>query len=280
MIAQGGPIPRLRLLWGFMIVAFGFCFFPVLSGLISVWIRSEQDSHGLLVIPVSAYMVWRERRRLADVPLKASNLGFFFLALALLTYLLAFYAGVITLASVSMVLSVAGVIVYALGFRIFMQVLFPWFLLFFMIPVPAQIYAEVTIPLQLLVSKMSVWIVGNLGLPIYREGNVIYLPGLTLEVVQACSGMRYMVSLLVLAAVFGHFTMKSNVLRGTLFVSAIPISIVVNTLRVLALAMAWNWFNYDLTKGTGHTLSGILVFVVALLFMVLAKEGLSRWDQR
>jgi exosortase len=147
-----------------------------------------------------------------------------------------------------------------------------------MIPVPAQIYATLTIPLQLLVSKISAEISSLIGIPIYREGNLIHLPERTLQVVQACSGLRSMISLLTLSTVFAYLTLKSNLLRSILFLSGIPTAIVVNIIRVLLLIAVQYFFDYDLTGGALHTVFGMLIFVLALLLIYVTKGVLSIWD--
>lgn len=271
-------ISKSTILFGVLLGSFVLAYFPVWTGLIGAWSRSDEYSHGFLIVPICLYIARQKRDFLAATPLKPRAWGFVLVALSLGLYIFSYFAEIATTASLSMVAVFIGSLVYLYGWKHTKGLAFPLFLLLFMIPVPGQIYAEATIPLQLLVSKVSVWAAANLGLAIYREGNVVHLPGLTLEVVQACSGLRSMVSLLVLAAVLGYFTMKSNMPRTALFVSAIPISIVVNILRVLGLAMAWDWFSYDLTKGPGHTVSGIMVFGLALLFMVMARDLLVRWD--
>jgi exosortase len=178
-----------------------------------------------------------------------------------------------------MVLVLAGVVIYFYGFLMFKELLFPLFLLLFMIPVPAQIYAKLTIPLQLFVSKTSTWLAAAFGLPIYREGNVIHLADRTFQVVRACSGLRSMIALLTLSAIFGYFTLRSNFLRTILFFSAIPAAILVNIIRVLLMVLAYHIFTYDLTKGTIHTVFGIIIFMLALAFIAIVQRVLSIWDK-
>jgi exosortase len=272
--------PKSVILLGVLLGSFGLAYLPVWKGLIEVWSRSDEYSHGFLIVPVGLYITWRKRKVLEAMPPMPRNWGLVLVLFALALYVFSYVAGIVTAASLAMVLVLIGSVAYLLGQNHLKALAFPLSLLLFMIPVPGQIYAAATIPLQLLVSKASVWTAARLGMAIYREGNVIHLPGLTLEVVQACSGLRSMVSLLVLAAVFGYFTMTSNLLRTVLFASAVPISIAVNILRVLSLVLAWNWFGAELTKGTGHTVSGIMVFGFALFFLAIVKEILARWDIR
>ena len=177
-----------------------------------------------------------------------------------------------------MVLLLAGSVIYLYGLPMLKETLFPLFLLLFMIPFPSQIYSQLTMPLQLFVSKASVGAASLLGLPIHREGNVIRLPDQTLQVVQACSGLRSMISLLALSAIFGYLTLRSNLLRALLFFAGVPAAIFVNIIRVLLLILAFHYFNYDLTHGTIHTTFGIGIFVLALVFLALMRGVLCTWD--
>jgi len=172
----------------------------------------------------------------------------------------------------------AGGVIYFYGFQMFKELLFPLFLMLFMIPVPSQIYATLTIPLQLFVSAVSAGAARILGIPVFREGNVISLPEYTLQVVEACSGLRSMIALLTLSAVFGYLTLRSNFLRTILFVTGIPAAIVVNIFRVLLMIAAFYYFQYDLTLGSVHTVFGVVIFILALAIIAGMKGLLSFWD--
>ena len=178
-----------------------------------------------------------------------------------------------------MVPVLAGLVIYFFGFQMFKELMFPLFLLLFMIPVPAQIYATLTIPLQLFVSMVSAGIARILGIPVFREGNVINLPEYTLQVVEACSGLRSMISLLTLSAVFAYITLKSNFLRTVLFITGIPAAIVVNIFRVLLMIVAFYYFQYDLAEGSVHTVFGVVIFILALAIIAGVKGLLSFWDK-
>jgi exosortase len=220
-------------LFATLFASFILAYFPVWRGLVLAWYSNDQYSHGFLIVPLCIYMLWRKKEKLAEIQIRPSQWGLALTIFSLLLYLFAHLAEITTVASFSMVLLLAGVIIYFYGFPMLKELLFPLFILLFMIPIPAQIYSKLTIPLQLFVSKASVWIGTNMGLPIYREGNVIHLPDQTLQVVQACSGLRSMMSLLALSAFFGYFTLKSNTLRIILFLCGIPAAILVNIIRVL-----------------------------------------------
>jgi exosortase len=247
--------------------------------LVVFWSNSDEYSHGFLIVPLSAYIVWRKRDVLAEIGVKSSWIGLAVAILALMLYLFSHFAEIMTLTSLSMVLFLAGAVTYFYGGLMLKELLFPLFLLLFMIPIPSQVYAYLTVPLQLFVSKASVGIAQILDIPVHREGNVIHLPARTLQVVQACSGMRSMISLLTLSAVFGYLTLKSNLLRSILFVSGVPAAIIVNIIRVLLLVGAFYYFGYDLTEGSVHTAFGVVIFGLALIILFALRGVLSSWDR-
>ena len=260
-------------------VTFSAAFFNVLSGLISTWYGSDDHSHGFAIVPISLYIVWCKKEDLRREIVHGSWVGLFVSIVSVLGYLLADKAEMVTLTSISMVINVWGAVIFFFGFRIFFKCIFPLTLLFLMIPVPSQIIAALTIPLQLIVTKVSVMLASIIAIPVYREGNVINLPGGTFEVVQACSGLRSIMTMLTLGAVISYFTLRSNLLRSILFTSGIPIAIAANIFRVLILMTSLHYLNINLSEGTPHTILGIAVFGVAVGLFLLLRQGLVRWQK-
>jgi exosortase len=247
-------------------------FYPVWVELVDAWASSDDYSHGFLIVPISLYAVWRKREDLKCVEIKPSWFFFPLVLAALFFYLVSQYAEITTLASLAMILFLAAGLLFLCGWRVFELCIFPLFLLFFMVPVPAQIYAYLTIPLQLFVTKVTVLVVSLLGVPIMREGNVLYLPEHTLQVVQACSGLRSIMSLLTLGAVMGYFFLKLNFSRALLLASAIPIAISVNIVRVFLIVVAFYYYNFDLANGNIHTVFGAFIFGFAIVqFFIFQK---------
>jgi exosortase len=267
-------------LLGTLLAAFLLAYFPVWKSLVGTWYRSDDYSHGFFIIPITLYIIWQKRVILAKTSVRSSPWGLFVILFALLLYLMGRLGEIATVASLSMVLALAGVVLYLGGCQFLKELAFPLFLLLFMIPVPAQIYSTLTIPLQLLVSQISTTIAGLWGIPVFREGNVIYLPDHTLEVVQACSGLRSMMSLLTLSAVFGYFTLRSNLLRSILLVFSVPAAIIVNIVRVLVMIAAFYYFDFDLTSGTTHTVFGVVIFCLALFLVGIMRGVLALWEPR
>ena len=177
----------------------------------------------------------------------------------------------------SIMFFVWGAFLFLFGYNGFRSVVFPLCYLLFMIPVPAQLYSMATLPLQLFVTRAS-GIIGSLvHIPIYVEGNLIHLPGRTLEIVEACSGLRSMMSLLALSAVFGFYSLRTPWKRAVLFLSGIPIAIIINIGRILAIAVFLHYFRIDITSGPLHAGAGIAVFGISLGLIVLTRHILGRW---
>lgn len=265
--------------WLALGISFLAAYLPTMLGLARVWYSSDDFSHGFLIIPLALYIVWQQRDKLAGCPIQSFWGGLPLAACSLLAFLFAHLSGMTTLASVSMITFLWGAVLFLFGTAVFRLCLFPLLFLLFMVPVPSQIYAALTLPLQLIVTKTTVGLASLMGIPIYREGNVIQLSDMTFQVVQACSGLRSIMTMLTLGAVMGYFSLRSPLLRTILMVAGIPIAIVINIIRVLSLVVAYQFFKLDLAEGTAHTILGLVVFVAALGIFLLLQKGLSRWER-
>ncbi|MFK5954679.1 MAG: exosortase [Desulfobacterium sp.] len=255
--------------WGWLVIGalFAVVFYPVIKGLVLTWNGSEEYSHGFLIVPVSLWVIWMKRHQLRKIPFTPWSGGLAMIIMALVLHVLASYAAILTLGPLAMILLIHGMVLYFFGPVMYRRILFSLLFLFLMVPIPSQIYSAMTIPLQLLVTQISTFIGGVVGIPILRQGNLIHLPEKTLQVVQACSGLRSIMALSALSALFGYLTMDTLVFRTLLFLSSIPIAIVVNIVRVVLMITGFYFFNYDLTTGIIHTVMGLLIFFIALLLL-------------
>ncbi|MDY6989602.1 MAG: exosortase [Thermodesulfobacteriota bacterium] len=263
-----------------LVTSFVIAYFPVWRTLVLTWYGSEQYSHGFLVVPIFIYILLTKKDKLSETPVQPSLWGLGLVILSSLLYLFAHFAEIVTVSSCSIVLLLIGIVVYLYGARMLKELAFPLFFLLFMIPIPSQIYATLTIPLQLFVSKASAWLAMLWGVPLYREGNIIHLPDRSMQIVQACSGLRSMASLLALSVLLAYFMLRSNLLRVALFLSGIPTAIIVNIVRVLLLVVVFHYCNLDLTARALHTVFGLFIFLLALLIMIAIRGILSHWDKR
>lgn len=271
--------PLSLLLYFLLFASFVFLTFPIWKSFIELWGSSDDHSHGFFILPICGYIIWQKKDELKNIEIVPSGWGAGVVILAIFLYVIGMYAEIVTVKLFSVIPMIAGSVLLLFGFRMTLALIFPLCFLIFMIPVPSQIYSSLTIPLQLFVSKTSVEISSLLGIPIFREGNVINLPENTLQVVQACSGLRSLTSLLTLSAVLGYLTLKSNILRCGLFLAAVPAAILVNIFRVFLTIIAFYYWDFDLTQGTLHSMFGLVVFVLALMILAVTKGLLSIWDK-
>ncbi|WP_167496540.1 exosortase/archaeosortase family protein [Desulfopila sp. IMCC35006] len=262
-----------------LLLGFIWAYFPVWKELLLAWYSSDDYSHGFFIVPIVIYSLWQKRGELQKISVQSSSVGFVLLIVSLVLYFLALYAEIKTVASMAMIFTIVSVVLYLYGSAICREIIFILFILFFMIPVPAQVFSAITMPLQLFVSKACVWVAMVLGLPIFREGNVIHLPGQSLEMVQACSGLRSLMTLLTLSVIISYFTLRSNWLRMLLLLSGAPVAIIVNIIRVLIMILCFYYLDLDLTHGTSHTILGVVVFMLAVALVFLVKGVLSFWDR-
>jgi exosortase D (VPLPA-CTERM-specific) len=167
----------------------------------------------------------------------------------------------------SLLILLAGLAVLFVGWRFFRAVLFPWALSFLMIPPPAIILQEATFPLQLLAARLATLMIEIVGVPVHREGNVLSLANGSLDVVQACSGIRSLLSLVTLAIIYGYLLEKRLWVRVVLAASAIPIAVFANGFRIFGTGMLVQYWDPEKAEGFFHTFQGWLIFVVSLILL-------------
>jgi exosortase len=240
-----------------------------LAHLIGQWSHDPNFSHGFFVPLFSAFVLWQEREELARLPVRPSWSGLLLLAFALSVLIVGQMGAEIFLARVSLLLLLSGLVVLFLGWSFLHAMLFPLAFLLLMIPIPSIVFNQITFPLQILASKVAAAILPVLGVPILREGNVINLPAMALEVADACSGIRSLMSLVTLAIIYGYLMEKRIAARWALAIAAIPISVGANSVRIIGTGLLVQYWDPDKAQGFFHTFSGWLIFVVSLLLLYL-----------
>lgn len=250
----------------------------VFADLIHDWDRDDNYSHGFLIIPVSIWLFWRKRHEL-EFPAKPSNLGIPVLLAGCFGLIVAFAASEYFTTRFALVLMVTGVALYYLGWQNFRKVWFAFFFLIFMIPIPAIIYHTATLPMQLFATKVTANLLQLLSVPAVRQGNVIHLPEYSLEVIEACSGLRSLVSLMALGALYAYLFVPGTVRPLILFAATIPIAIVTNIFRIFVTAIAAYAISTELAEDFLHEMSGILVFATALV-LTLILGAILRWRRK
>ena len=256
-----------------LLAAFLYLYAAVLPPLVADWLDDPNYSHGFLVPGLSAYFVWDRRQTLAGLRPQPHWGGLVLLWCGLGMLLLVHLGAELFLMRSSMVVVLTALVWYLLGRHYVHALAFPLAFLLFMIPLPAILLNTITLPLQLLATQLSTFALQLVHLPVYREGNIIYLPHTTLEVAEACSGLRSLVSLLALAVVLAYITQRRLSTRWILVLSAVPIALVANAFRIWATGVLAHWYGTQAAEGFYHTFAGWLVFVVAL-GLLLGEGGL------
>jgi len=248
---------------------------PILGRLVQQWAFDADMGHGFFVPAIALFIVWQRREELLSIELAPSRWGLAIVAVGAVLQLLATLGAELFTARVSFVVTLIGM-VWTLGGKPLTKVLaFPLFLLFFMVPIPAVIYSRITFPLQLLASRLADDALTLLNVPVIREGNVLELPNQKLNVVEACSGIRSLLSLTFLSLVYGYFFEKKMWIRVVLFVSTIPIAIVANASRV-TLTAVFTQVKAELAEGFYHEAQGWVIFMVALVILIIWHQMLNR----
>ena len=228
----------------------------------------------------SLFVLWRKRSQLLKLCPNASWWGLPILLIALLCLVAGVLGSELFLARVSLLLLIGGLTVFFCGWRHFKAVLFPWLFLFLMIPIPEIVFNQITFPLQLLASKIAAVLLPFAGVPVFREGNIIRLPTMPLEVAEACSGIRSLLSLTTIAIIYGYFQDTSNWRRLVLTIASIPIAILANSFRIFGTGLLVQYWSPDVAEGFFHSLSGMFIFLFSLALLIACHRILCLRDRR
>src|SRR5579863_1922570 len=245
----------------------GFLYYRIMANLAVDWWTDPNFSHGFLIPIFSALVVWLDRKRLAALQPKPSWFGLVIIAGSLALLIVGVMGAEFFLSRSSFVFLLAGLVIYFLGWSHFRALLFPWAFLFFMIPIPAIIFNEIAFPLQFLAAKMASSLLSMIGVPVLRDGNIIQLPTMSLEVAQACSGIRSLMSLGALAVIFGYFVETRNLGRTILALASIPIAVAANGFRIMGTGLLGYYWDPDKAEGFFHEFQGWVVFVISLAML-------------
>jgi exosortase len=247
-------------------------YYQVLGKLVTDWWQIPDFSHGFLVPVFAAYLVWEKRNVLLATKIVPAWSGIAVMALGLVVLLLGVYGSELFLSRVSLVIVLIGLVLCFGGRVLLKELRFALLVLLLAIPIPAIVFNQITFPLQLLASRMASDLLPLFAVPVLREGNVIVLPAMKLEVAEACSGIRSLMSLLTLAVFYGYFMEKSVWRRIVLVLASIPIAIAANALRILGTGLCVQYWDPDKAMGFFHEFSGWVIFLVSLSCLYLVHR--------
>lgn len=269
------PTPFSWVTIGWVAVLITACYAPVLGRLIAQWYNDPDMGHGFFVPVIAGFIAWQKRDGIAGKLPRPNWWGLALMIWAGFQLYIGTLGAELFLSRTSIVFSIAGAVLLLGGTEYFRVFRFPLFLLFFMVPIPSVIYNQITFPLQLIASSVAENAISGLQIPIIREGNVLVLASQSLDVVEACSGIRSLLTLTFLSLVYGYFCEKRTWLRVTLFFSTVPIAIAANATRVTITGVIAN-FKPELAEGLFHEAQGWVIFMVAFAMLALFHRLMVR----
>ncbi len=268
----GSAISWVPIAWFAILII--VCYVPVLRNLINQWMTDEDMGHGIFVPVVAGYIAWQRRDELSAAPRIPNYWGLALIVWGALQLSLGTVGAELFLQRSALLFTLVGVLLVTCGNQIVKILAFPLSLLIFMIPIPRIIYTMITFPLQLFASRVAEFVLNLLDIPVFREGNVLELASQKLSVVEACSGIRSLLSLSFLSLVYAYFFDSKPWMRWALFLSAIPIAIIANAGRVTITGIL-SEIRTDLAQGFFHSLEGWLIFIVAMILMIATHQTIN-----
>lgn len=263
-----------------LLTAFTILFGTTIVNLIQDWSTNDNYSHGFLVPFIVGYMIWQKKDQLARLVIKPSNVGFWVIIFAMIVHILGNIGAELFIMRTAIVITIAGLCIISFGIRITAAIAIPLAYLMFMVPLPAIIWNKIAFPMQIFSARLTSNVIQFIGIPLLREGNVLHLPNTTLEVVDACSGLRSLTSLLALSAAFACIVKLTNISKWLLFLSAIPIAILVNILRLTSTALFARYIGPETAQGFLHDISGIIVFIAAFIILYGLYALVQKLEQK
>ena len=239
-------------------------YYRVAIKLVYDWYTIPDYSHGFLVPFFALFLLWDKRKTLRKTPIQQSWRGIVLVVFAIILLILGIYGVDLFTARISFVLLLAGLIWTLFGSLMLRELRFPLLVLVLAIPFPTILFNQITFPLQLFASRIASDILPLLGVPVLLEGNVIQLPFMKLEVAEACSGIRSLMSLFTLAIFYGYFLERTTRRRWILALAAIPIAVTANVFRIVGTGLCVQYWDPDKALGFFHEFSGWVMFVISL----------------
>ena len=247
----------------------------VISWIEQLW-TDPYYSHCFFLPLFGVWVIWRTRDKFQKLPLKLNWWGLIVSLTAVAILILGVFGAEEFLSRVSLLVLLAGVVIQFCGWCYFRTGLFAWAVLFLMIPLPRILFAEITLPLQFLSSRLGSGLLDLAGIQNLREGNLIHLHSLTLDVAEACSGLRSLMSLVTVAVIYGYVFSSKRWLRLVLVIGAIPVAIAANGFRIMGTGLVGEYWGRDMSEGFFHGFSGVVVFVFSFLLLISLGQA-TQW---
>ncbi len=284
-VPREGGQPRLQAVSYVLILAvlLGAVYWKILHALAIQWWDDANYSHGFLVPLFSLYLVWQQRAFLRTLPRAGNPMGILVVLAGIAALLIGDLGAENFLMRSSLIVIIAGLILFHLGTRVFRAVLFPLAFLFFMVPLPGVVFYAITFPLQRLAAEQAAWTLDALGIPVLLDGNIIHLAQLSLGVTEACSGIRSLISLFAGAAAWAYLLLPPGWAMVIFVTATVPITILANAARVVLTGLIGRQFGVEYASGFFHEFAGFAIYIFAFLCLLATHSllrAVPRWWRR
>jgi exosortase len=269
------PLPVVGWFLGLLILLF----FPVIKPMVTEWINDESMGHAFFVPLVAGYVAWLNRERILAAPVKPCWPALTLVIWGFCQMLLGFLGADFFLARTAFLIAIVGVIWTLAGTAVLKTLAFPLFVLVFMIRIPLFVYQQITFPLQTVASSLAARSLELIGIPVLRDGNVLQLASKRLEVVEACSGIRSLLSLTFLSVAYGYLFEKRIWVRVALFIATVPIAILANGSRVTLTGILTE-YKPEIAEGAYHAFEGWVIFMIELVALLAVHRLFLRFTRR
>ncbi len=272
------PSPvRVYTFLAIVVIAAVVPFARVLGSMYNIWNLKPEYSHGIIIPVLSAFLIWRQREQLRQLPFTGSWSGLALIAAGLALRFLGELTDMETLQHYAFLLVLYGIVLALVGPAVFRKLWMPLVILIFAVPLPSLVDNALSLQLQLLSSQIGVWVIRAAGISVLLEGNIIDLGNYQLEVAQACSGLRYLFPLMTLAFIVSYLFRGPMWKRVTVFLASIPITVFMNSVRIGFIGITVDRWGSGMAEGALHDFEGWLVFMLSTAALLLTAYGLSQF---
>ncbi len=266
----------LLVLLGVSALLIGFAFLDTIQDMVHRWDAKEEYGYGYIIPFITLFLIWQRKDQLAVTEFKSSVMGMVLVLLGGLLFFLGAVATTHTLSQYGLVVTIMGVALALLGWKAFRIVVAPLAVLFFMVPLPPFIYNTLSTKLQLVSSQIGVDVIRLFGISVYLEGNVIDLGTYKLQVVEACSGLRYLFPLVSLSFIAAYIFKGAFWKKAVVFLSSIPITVLMNSFRIGVIGVLVEFGGPEQAEGFLHDFEGWIVFMACIVILVLEMALLAK----
>ncbi len=252
----------------FCLLILAGAYYSIVSSMVSQWYTDDNYSHGFIVPLIAGYFLYERRKELGETLARPWSPGILLVFAGAIQLILGQLGSEYFTTRSSLIVILAGMVLFFFGREVFRKSLLPLLYLILMVPIPYIIYDSVAFPLKLFVTKLSVAALQLMGIVVLREGNIIMFPATTLEVADACSGIRSLVSLIAMGVAYAYFIKTTNLRRSVIILSAIPIAVVTNAMRVIVTGILAQYWGAKAAEGFFHEFAGLVVFGLAVVLLV------------